>query len=308
MRRAPRRAEVAPNGPARPAAALGLIVLLHTVPVASAQSPASAGSPDEPLPIYLGDRGTGIATSLFGTYVEKGELLVYPFYEYETNDAEEYHPSELGFAGGQDFLGSLKTHEMDLFLGYGLNRRIAFELEAQLYTRANFHKAPEDPSGVPPQITESGLGEVESQLRYRWAFESERRPELFSFLQVSYPFQRHKVLIGASDWAGELGFGAIKGFRWGTISGRYAVAYEEDGLQGGEFALEYLKRLSPRWRVLLAFEGEGEDLSLITEAQLFLSPRVFLKLNSGFGLSSKVPDFAPEVGLMMSVEPARRRP
>src|SRR5262245_12635752 len=205
--------------------------------------PAALGAaepPDEPLPIYLQDRGTGISTSLFGTYVRKGELLVYPFYEYETNDAEEYHASELGFVGGEDFLGSLKTHELDLFLGYGLTDRIALELEAQLYTRADFRKAPNDPSAVPPRLRESGLGEVESQLRYRWARETTRRPEFFSFLQWSYPLQRNKVLIGASAWEGELGFGAIKGFSWGTLSARYSLAYEEEGLQGGEYALEYL--------------------------------------------------------------------
>ena len=31
--------------------------------------------------------------------------------------------------------------------------------------------------------------------------------------------------------------------------------------QGGEFALEYLKRISPRWRAA-HLEGEGEDLSI----------------------------------------------
>jgi hypothetical protein len=263
---------------------------------------ATAQTTEEPLPGYLRDRGTGLQTSLFGTYIRKGELLVYPFYEYETNNAEEYHPSELGFAGGEDFLGSLKTHELDLFLGYGLNDRIAFELEAQLYTTADFRKAPNDPSAVPPRIRESGSGEVESQVRYRWASETERRPELFSFLEVAYPFQKHRDLIGVSDWEGELGFGAIKGFSWGTLSGRYSVAYEDGNVQGGEFALEYLKRLSPRWRAVLALEGEGEDLSLITEGQLFLTPRVFLKLNTGFGLSRKVPDFAPELGLMMTLD------
>lgn len=279
--------------------AVGLALLLQLAPAARGQSESG------PLPAYLHDRGTGIQTSLFGTYVRKGELLIYPFYEYETNDHEEYHPSELGFPGGQDYLGSLKTHELDLFLSYGWSDRLALELEGQLYTRARFRKAPDDPSAVPPRIEESGLGEIESQIRYRWARESAGRPELFSFLQVSYPFQKHKVLIGAHEWEGELGFGAIKGFPWGTLSGRYALAYEDKGLQGGEFALEYLKRLSPRWRAVLALEGEGEDLSLITEAQLFLTPRVFLKLNSGFGLSSKVPDFAPEVGLMMSVDAPR---
>jgi hypothetical protein len=113
------------------------------------------------------------------------------------------------------------------------------------------------------------------------------------------------VLIGVHDWEAELGFGAIKGFSWGTLSARYSLAWEEHNLQGGEFALEYLKRLSPRWRTVLALEGEGEDLALITEAQLFLTPRIFLKLNCGFGLSQKVPDFAPEVGVMMSFDTPR---
>lgn len=268
---------------------------------------AAAEPNDEPEPSFLRDRGSGVQTSLFGTYVREGELLIYPFYEYETNDAEEYHPSELGFVGGEDFLGHLETHELDLFLGYGLTDRIALELEGQLYTSAHFRKAPNDPSAVPEELTESGLGEIESQVRYRWAHETESRPELFSFLELAYPLQKHKVLIGVQDWAGELGFGAIKGFSWGTLSARYSVAYEEGNLQGGEFALEYLKRLSPRWRTVVALEGEGEDLSLITEAQFFVTPRVFLKLNSGFGLSSKVPDFAPEVGLMMSVGAPRGR-
>lgn len=280
----------------------GLLLLTHAM-TGHAAPPADA----EPRPDFLRDRGTGIQTSLFGTYVRGGELLVYPFYEYETNDADEYHPGELGFQGDEDFLGKLDTHELDLYLGYGLTDRVAIELEAQLYTSAHFSKAPDDPSAVPARIEESGLGEIESQIRWRWIAESPRRPELFSFAKVSYPFQKHKVLIGAHDWEGELGIGAIKGFDWGTLAARYALAYEDSNLQGGEFALEYLKRLSPRWRAVVALEGEGEDLSLITEAQLFLTPRIFLKLNSGFGLSKKVPDFAPELGVMMSFDAPRGR-
>jgi hypothetical protein len=279
---------------------VGLMLLVASVGLASAEPN------DEPAPDFQRDRGDGVQTSLFGTYVRKGELLIYPFYEYETNDAEEYHASELGFVGDEDFLGHLDTHELDLFLGYGLTDRLAFELEAQLYTSAHFRKAPEDPSAVPTRLKESGLGEIETQLRYRWANETERRPEFFSFLEVAYPFQKDKVLIGAHEWAGELGFGAIKGFSWGTLSGRFALAYDEGNFKGGEFALEYLKRLSRRWRTVIALEGEDEDLSLITEVQYFVTPRMFLKLNSGFGLSSKVPDFAPEVGLMMSVDTSQR--
>jgi hypothetical protein len=274
------------------------LALLLAAPATRAQSD------EEALPYYLQDRGTGISTSLFGTYVRKGELLVYPFYEYEKTTSEEYHPSELGYAGGEDFLGELTTHEFDLFLGYGLTDRIALELEGQLYTTAEFTKAPEDPSAVPDRIEESGLGEIESQLRYRWATETERHPEFFSFLEVAFPLQNNDdVLIGTQDWQGELGFGAIKGFRWGTLTGRYSLAYEEGGLQGGEYAFEYLKRISPRWRVVLTLEGEGEDLSIIGEAQWFFSRWAFLKMNSGFGISEKVPDIAPEVGIMMRFEP-----
>jgi hypothetical protein len=264
---------------------------------------ARAQSPEQPLPYYLEDRGPGMSTSLFGTYVREGELLVYPFYEYEKTTAEEYHGSELGFTGNQDYLGELTTHEFDLYLGYGLTDRIALELEGQLYTTATFKKAPEDLSAVPNQIKESGVGEIESQLRYRWTKESERRPEFFNFLEIAYPFQKNDVLIGVQDWQGELGFGAIKGFRWGTLTARMSLAYEDGGLQGGEFALEYLKRITPRWRVVLAFEGEGEDLSFITEAQWFFSRTAYLKLNSGFGLSQKVPDIAPEIGVMMRFGP-----
>ena len=39
-------------------------------------------APDPPLPVYLRDRGTGVSTSMFGTYVRRRELLVYPFFEY----------------------------------------------------------------------------------------------------------------------------------------------------------------------------------------------------------------------------------
>jgi hypothetical protein len=38
---------------------------------AQSPAPASAGA----LPPYLKDRGTGVATSMFGTYIRGGELL-----------------------------------------------------------------------------------------------------------------------------------------------------------------------------------------------------------------------------------------
>jgi hypothetical protein len=51
-------------------------------------SPAVSTAQEE-LPVYLRDRGEGVATSMFGTYIERGELLIYPFYELIRARAED---------------------------------------------------------------------------------------------------------------------------------------------------------------------------------------------------------------------------
>src|SRR5436309_1047008 len=130
------------------------------------------------FPTYLRDRGTGIATSLLGTYVRKGELLAYPFSEHTGNNEQEYKLSELGFAGED---------------GYG---------------------------------------------------------------------------------------------------GKYT---EQAGVMFLSCAI------SPKWRAVLAMEGEQDEAAIIGEAQWRIAPRAVLKLNNGFGLTSKAPDLAPEVGLALSL-------
>lgn len=70
------------------------VLALALVTICTAMEPARAA--DEDLAGYLADRGPGMPTSLFGTYVEKGQWLVYPFYEYTKSSAFEYKPSELG--------------------------------------------------------------------------------------------------------------------------------------------------------------------------------------------------------------------
>jgi hypothetical protein len=264
----------------------------------TASAPASgAASPD-----YLADRGPGIATSLFGTYVRKGEWLVYAFYEYTKNSDFEYAPEDIGLVGNQEFFGSLREHEHLLFLSYGLSDRLAVELEGSLSTRSTLERPPADTSGGPLRLTESGLGDVEAQARWRWMGETTRRPELFSFFEVVFPLQKDKVLIGTQDWEYALGIGVIKGHRWGTLTGRLSVMYDraEGSLESGEFAVEYLKRLSRVWRFVGALEGESDEVELILEAQARLHPHVLLKLNSGFGVTSKAADFAPEVGVLFS--------
>ncbi len=255
---------------------------------------------DASPPPYQADRGPGIPTSQFGTYVEHGELLVYLFYEYTRTTAFEYKPSELGYTSSEDYLGKTVEHEDLIFLSYGISDRLAVEVEGAVRAKTTFTKAPDDPSAVPPRLQESGLGDVEAQLRWRWRDETADRPELFSFVEVVFPFQENKKLIGTQDWEAAFGFGAIRGFRWGTLLGRVALAYDGSGdqVELGEYAIDYLKHLSPRWRLVASLEGESDELSLIGELQWFFSEHARLKLNCGFGITEKAPDVAPEVGVM----------
>lgn len=48
-------------------------------------------------PVYLKDRGTGLPTSMFGTYINKGEVIIYPFYEFYYNKDAEYKPADFGY-------------------------------------------------------------------------------------------------------------------------------------------------------------------------------------------------------------------
>jgi hypothetical protein len=279
------------------------IILRSAALVISAWAGFGAGparAQDTGLPPYLADRGEGIPTSLFGTYIGKGDFIVYPFYEYTKTTAFEYKPSELGFTGETDFLGQTVEQEYLVFLGYGFTDRIAVELEVAAYATSSFDKAPDDPSAVPGRLEESGLGDVDMQLRWRWENETADRPEMYGFFELTPPLQQSKVLIGTQDWEAAFGFGVVRGFRWGTITGRAAIAWDgaDSKLDLGEYAFEYLKRVSPQWRLVATLEGETDEVSLIGEAQWSFSRAATLKLNCGVGLTQKAPDVAPEVGVL----------
>jgi hypothetical protein len=271
--------------------------------VASLGGALGAEAQETDLPSYLRDRGSGISTSQFGTYVRKGELIVYPFFEYYRDADAEYKPSEFGFGLDQDFRGKYRASEGLLFLGYGLTDWLAIELEAAVID-ATLETSPDDPSGIPARIHESGLGDVEGQFRARWSRETERRPEVFSYFEAAAPFQKDKLLIGTSEWELKVGAGLVKGFSWGTVTVRAAAEYARDEverkLEFGEYAVEYLKRLSPRWRGYLGVEGEQDEVSLIPEAQWHVTDSIFIRFNSAFGVSSKAADWTPEVGAVFS--------
>src|SRR6266508_3741827 len=137
------------------------------------------------------DRGTGIPTSRFGTYVTRGQLLVNPFFAYTTDHNREYQPAQLGYGLAQDYRGRFRSTEDVLFVAYGLTDWLAVELEASRI-RARLDKAPSDTSATPARMEESGLGDVEGQLRMRLTRERDRRPEVFGFLEVTLPSQKNK--------------------------------------------------------------------------------------------------------------------
>jgi hypothetical protein len=264
--------------------------------------PTGRGPAAQELPSYLRDRGTGVRTSMLGTYVRKGELLVYPFFEWYADHNLEYKPSELGYGLFRDFRGRYRASEGILFFGYGITDDLAVELEGAVIT-AEIRKSQADTSGMPSRVRESGLGDVEGQLRWRVQREADTRPEIYTFFETVFPFQRHRNLIGTQDWEFSFGFGVSRGYRWGTLTVRAGAEYSRDARQvdAGEYAIEYLRRLSRAWRVAAAIEGvQLDEVSVLTEVQWHFGPHAILKLNNGWGLTPNATDLAPEVGIMFS--------
>jgi hypothetical protein len=249
------------------------------------------------------DRGRGVASSMFGTYIERGQFLVYPFFEYYRDHDFEYKPEELGFAGELDFRGRYRAHEGLLFLGYGLTDDLAIEFEVASI-RATLDKSPDDVSSMPLRLEESGLGDIEGQIRWRWRREDDRRPEFFSYGEVVIPHAEDKPLTGTTGWELKFGTGLVRGTRWGTWTVRGAIEYATGSTSQfdlGEYAVEYLKRLSPAWRIYAGIEGTQDEISMITEVQWHVTRFAFIRANSGIGLTSKATDWAPEVGVVFTI-------
>jgi hypothetical protein len=246
------------------------------------------------------DRGSGIPMSQFGTYARPGEIILYPFFEYYRDRNAEYKPQELGYGLDRDFRGKYRASEGLVYVGYGVSEKLAVEFEAAVIS-ARLDKSPADPSSMPTRLEESGLGDVEGQLRWRWNRETEVRPEVFSYFEAVLPLQKSKRLIGTQDWELKLGSGIVRGLSWGTITLRAAAEYDEGSIGPGEYAVEYLKRVSPALRLYTGVEGVEDEVEWIAEAQVFLRRNVILKLNNAIGLTSKATDWAPEVGIMFSL-------
>jgi hypothetical protein len=243
-----------------------------------------------------------MATSMFGTYVQEGQLLVYPFAEWYTDKNLEYKPSDFGYGAALDYRGSYEASEQLIFVSYGVSRNLALELEGAII-RAELEKSTSDPSAMPEEVKEAGLGDVEGQIRWRWRAESVRGPEAFSYFETVLPLQRSRKLIGTQDWEFKFGTGLTRGFAWGTMTVRAAFEYTraERKFDWGEYAVEYLRRLGSQWRVATILEGNQlDEVALVTEAQWHFHPRAYVKINNGFGLTENATDFAPELGIMLA--------
>jgi hypothetical protein len=237
---------------------------------------------------------------MLGTYIQSGELLVYPFYEYYRDHNFEYKPEELGFVGDTDFRGRYRAHEGLVLVAYGISDRVAVEFELAGIS-ASLDKSPLDPSAMPARLEQSGLGDVEGQLRWRWSRETATRPEYFGYFETVFPTARTSTLIGTSDWEFKFGTGLVRGLSWGTITVRGSVAHSAGVFEVGEYAFEYLRRISPRFRLVGSLEGTQDEVALIGEAQVFLTPHVFVKINNAVGVTSKAIDYAPELGVMFVI-------
>jgi hypothetical protein len=279
-------------------------MLASVVVAALATAPLVAQEPSAEPP-YLRDRGTGVRTSLLGSYVRKGELLVYPFFEWYADKDLEYKPSELGYGPSNlDYRGRYRASEGILFFGYGVTADLALEFEAAVISAEVRTSAADTSSAKPPRVRESGLGDVEGQIRWRFQRESATRPELFTYFGTVFPLQKDRHLIGTQHWEHFFGLGLVRGYRWGTLTVRVAGEYSAAAspkFDAGEYAIEWLRRLSPKWRVVGAIEGnQVDEISLITEAQWQPSRHFTFKFNHALGVTTNATDFAPEVGVMIS--------
>jgi hypothetical protein len=259
-----------------------------------------AQQPDVP---HLRDRGPGVRTSEFQTYVGRHQLLLLTSAAYIKDHNREYNPLDWGYGTQTDLRGTLRSSSAQLFVAYGVTDWLAVELEGSSLS-ARFDKSSRDTSATPARIRESAIGDFAGQVRVRFAQERGRRPEIWGSVEVIPANLKRKVLIGdkVTDVKSEIGL--TRGFHFGTMTLRTTVEYNHGDHHWdlGETSLEYLRRLSPDWRILLAIEG-GETGAMdewvfVTAGQWRIANGFYVKLANGFGLMSKSTDWEPQVGML----------
>ena len=258
------------------------------------------------LPVYFHDRGKGMWTSLFGTYIQKHELLIYPFFEYSYQHDFEYPSSDPGFNGDQTYRSKYKQGEYLVYLGYAINNWMGVEFESGVYT--SIKKASADTSKVPTTYKETGFGDTQIEFNFRLLTETSNRPDVFAYQEFDLPFQKNKHITGKQELQSKSGVGLSKGFSFGTLTSRFAIIWAPQAgtVKIGEYSLEYLKRISPVVRIYSGFEGTNlGELEYFAEVQPHFGKRKdsFIRLNDGIGLTNQTLDHLPEIGVLISLFP-----
>ncbi|MGI9543327.1 MAG: hypothetical protein ACR2MX_08715 [Cyclobacteriaceae bacterium] len=270
---------------------------LATIAFISSSIPFSCFSQtDQP---FLHDRGNGMATSQNGVYVEKHDFVVAPFYQYSYSKDKDYVPSEFGFNSDEEFTGKSIDYDGILYVGYGINDWLMIEGRGGIVGARQYRNKADD-SGFPEMISEHAVGDVEAQVRWRYGKETEKRPEVYSYLDFVFPFDKEKTIIGTQNLEVKFGTGVIKGFSWGTISARASLQYieGENVVETGIYAIEYLKRINNRLRIYVGIEGEQDDIGIAGDLQVFLAPWIFTRISNSFGLTPKATDYAVSFGVV----------
>ena len=251
----------------------------------------------------LRDRGPGVRTSEFQTYIQRGQLFVIPSASYVKDHNLEYSSLNEGSGIGQqnDLTGSFHSGSAQLLLAYGVTEWLAFEVEAS-YLDAHFDRSPQDTTGTQP-INESGLGDFAVQARMRFLRERGSRPEIWGSLEFIPAANQDKLLIGdaPSDLKGEIGF--TRGYQFGTMTFKTTIEWNhvDQHWDLGETSIEYLRRLSTNWRLMAALEGgetgAPDEFVFVTSLQWRASRHAVVGLANSFGFMEKSTDWEPQVGI-----------
>lgn len=246
----------------------------------------------------------GVPTSMFGTFLGKGQLLVSPFFSYASDHNREYQPARLGYALNEDFRGRFRSIEEGLFVGYGVTDWLMVELEGS-HLNARLIKSSGDSSSMPGALQQSGLADLEGQVRFRLLKEGMNRPGLYAFVELTPATQKGQRLIAEPNWDLKPGVGAIRDFSWGTVQLRVAAEWNREAHSPdlGEVTIEYLKRLTPSLRVNLALEGgetgSNDEWTVVVGGAYRLNRALSLKLDTMVGVMSKSTDLEAQAGLLL---------
>jgi len=249
----------------------------------------------------------GVRSSMFETYIQPHQWLVFPHFAYTTDHNIDYTPADLGY--GADTLalqGRFRSTEAELFIAYGVTDWLALEAEGSHIT-ATFNKSSRDTSAAPARIHEAGFADWAVQARMRLARQRGRWPQVFAAFELLPPMQRGKKLIGDLHWNLKGEIGLAREFGWGTMSARTTIEYNRGDHHWdlGETSLEYMRQVSSAGRLLFAIEGgEGGALDewvFVSAGRWRIGEGLFVKFANSFGLQWKSTDWETQLGLMVAL-------